>query len=65
MAEQPKTVVTKVEEKIVSATDKLKVLNTSDKRICLASGIINPGEEGIATRAELGTLWAFFELAEK
>ena len=55
----------KKEEVSVSATDKLKVLNTSDKKVCLTNGILNPGDEGIATRAELGTLWQFLELAEK
>jgi len=54
-----------VEENTVSATDKLLVLNTSEKKICLQSGILEPGDEGIATRAELGTLWQFLELAEK
>lgn len=54
-----------VEENTVSATDKLLVLNTSEKKICLQSGILGPGDEGIATRAELGTLWQFLELAEK
>lgn len=52
-------------EAVISATDKLKVLNTSDKKVCLANGILTPGEEGIATRAELGTLWQYLELAEK
>ncbi len=54
-----------VEENTVSATDKLLVLNTSEKKICLQSGILGTGDEGIATRAELGTLWQFLELAEK
>ena len=54
-----------VEENTVSATDKLKVLNTSSKNICLTSGILHPGDIGIATRAEAGTLWQFLELAEK
>lgn len=54
-----------VEENTVSATDKLKVLNTSSKNICLTSGILHPGDMGVATRAELGTLWQFLELAEK
>lgn len=54
-----------VEENTVSATDKLLVLNTSEKNICLQSGILEPGDEGIATRAELGTLWQFLELVEK
>lgn len=57
--------VSEVTEVSVSATDKLKVLNTSDKKVCLTNGILNPGDEGIATRAELGTLWQFLELAEK
>lgn len=52
------------EEVVVSATDKLKVLNTSGKNVCLTSGVLKPGDEGIATRAELGTLWQFLELAE-
>lgn len=54
-----------VEENTVSATDKLKVLNTSSKNICLTSGILHPGDIGIATRAEAGTLWQFLEIAEK
>ena len=53
------------EEVAISATDKLTVLNTSDHNVCLTSGILAPGDEGIATRAELGTLWQFLELAEK
>ena len=52
-------------EVVVSATDKLKVLNTSSKNVCLTSGILEPGDEGIATRAELGTLWQYLEIAEK
>jgi hypothetical protein len=56
---------TKVAEAaVISATDKLTVLNTSDSNVCLTSGILKPGEEGIATRAELGTLWQYLELAE-
>jgi hypothetical protein len=49
---------------VITATDKLTVLNTSDSNVCLTSGILKPGEEGIATRAELGTLWQYLELAE-
>jgi len=52
-------------EAVISAADKVKVLNSSEKKVCLTSGILAPGDEGIATRAELGTLWQFLELAEK
>lgn len=52
-------------EAVISATDKLTVLNTSSKQVCLTSGVLQPGDEGIATRAEFGTLWQYLELAEK
>lgn len=48
----------------IQTTDKLKVQNTSNKKVCLTSGVLQPGDEGIATRAELGTLWQYLELAE-
>jgi len=54
-----------IQEVVVPATDKVLVLNSSSKKVCLTSSILEPGDEGIATRAEFGTLWQFLELAEK
>ena len=58
---------TKKEESVVKEVTTGEVVeeNTSSKNICLTSGILHPGDMGVATRAELGTLWQFLELAEK
>ena len=57
--------VEKVGPKKESTEDKIRVTNISDKRLCLANNILNPGDKGNATRAEFGTLWQFLELNEK
>lgn len=44
-----------------AALDKIPVKNTSKKRVNLTRGGINPGDRGLATRAELSTLHAHIE----
>lgn len=60
---QPKqpSVKEPVEERVeeLSATDKVKVTNTSDRIIFLTSTKLMPGDSGMATFAEYTTLAQF------
>ena len=48
-------------EKSISSSDIVKVSNISNKALFLASGRVNPGEEGDATQAELTCFAKFLE----
>lgn len=48
-------------KKSIKSSDIVKVSNISNKALFLASGRINPGEEGKATQAELTCLAKFLK----
>jgi hypothetical protein len=60
--QRPKTNTTEAVDKVQSSSDKIKVKNISRDTLFLSLGIIEPGEKGMATRAETQTLFESLEV---
>lgn len=58
MAEAKETPAPKV-EKVSAAPALVSVKNITDRNVCLASGVVAPGETGKATLAEAAMLFEY------